>query len=698
MNVDDSYRYPAGLLDWAGNRVGGVKRLFHSSSGRPSGKVIQTALLDRLTNWARALACADSHAPRIILLVGGPGNGKTEAVEHSIEALDSAFGAHGRLLASAAEQFGTSKNAAQRLVVLPINSSNTQMTTVAIVQDASGGAGAELPPPAELVRDLEKFAIHDAGAIYLACVNRGVLDDALVYATENKRYDAAQLVEQIIKSVSISPGAPSCWPLAGYPSVGVWPMDVESLVDSRSRDDSASAASQLLDLATDLARWPSSGTCVAGDRCPFCTNRKLLSQELPRSSLLEILRWYELATGKRWTFRDLFSLVSYLLAGVPSRDGGDSGDPCQWAADLTALAARAVAKPDSRRLAAPFLLAAAQYQHALFMTWPREGVRALRRDLQDLQLDSHPALMGFYFFLAKRPELSLAASLQAQLFDLCAVLDPAVADSDLEVRVSSQTVIRFRDLDIRFSRSVGEGLSFIRKFQCLTAIEVDVLQRLDEADRRLGERDAVTRKPATAEKLQLLLRDFACRFVRRSVGVRAAVVRDKQTLADFRRVVEGDPTLLHTAAKQVEGLLNERERFVVALNTTFGESLPPEPRRAILATTKQKVRPWPVPGEDRPDPSLRFLGIGSSESVQSIALTFELFRSVRELRQGLIPASLPRSVVALLDTTRARLAGKIVRDEASLDGAEIRIAARDDVILREMESFVVVSREASREL
>jgi hypothetical protein len=223
-------------------------------------------------------------------------------------------------------------------------------------------------------------------------------------------------------------------------------------------------------------------------------------------------------------------------------------------------------------------------------------------------------------------------------------------------------------------------------------LELEVLARLDAADRRLSDIDIVNRKPAIAGRVQLLVRDFACRFVRRSIGARSASVRDGHTLSGFQKVIEGDGTLLHEAAKQVELLLNEKDRFVITLNTTFGEPLPPLQRRATLTSDKQKVRPRQLPGNDRPKASLRFLGVGSGGASQSIPLTYELFKSVRELRQGLMVASLPRPVIALIDTTRARLAGTIVRDEELLEGATIRIGARDDEIVRDRNSFAVIRR------
>jgi hypothetical protein len=202
----------------------------------------------------------------------------------------------------------------------------------------------------------------------------------------------------------------------------------------------------------------------------------------------------------------------------------------------------------------------------------------------------------------------------------------------------------------------------------------------------------MNRKPSTAARVTRLLRDFSCRLVRRSIGTRAAVVRDSQVLSDFQRVVNGDGALLHDAVKRVEGLLNENEHFAVTLNTTFGEPLPPEERRATLVTAKQRVRPRDTKHGEGPVSTIRYLAIGASSTAQFIPLTYELFRAARELSYGMVPASLPRPVVALLDATRARLSGKIVRNEEMLDGAEIYLGLRDDVIVRELGSFVIRRR------
>jgi hypothetical protein len=86
---------------------------------------------------------------------------------------------------------------------------------------------------------------------------------------------------------------------------------------------------------------------------------------------------------------------------------------------------------------------------------------------------------------------------------------------------------------------------------------------------------------------------------------------------------------------------------------------------------------------------MRFLSVGDGASTQAIPLTYELFRSLRELQAGMLPAALPRTVNALLDASRARLAGRLVRDEEALDGATIKVGRRVEVIYRELGKFFV---------
>lgn len=699
-------RYPAALVDWAGHHSGGVKRLLDNDSGQPNKQLLRTSLLARLQDWAERLPTESTSIPRIVLLVGGPGNGKTEAIESTIHWLDASLGCEGRLLEELSKAFHPSAGSrVPRIVRVDAGclSSLDSSLSVDIVQDASATGGHEgSTAPALLIEELDMLLEGPPSQAYLCCVNRGVLDDALIHAIDNNLGKPRAILEAVTRAVSLAYDAPSCWPLAGFPSIAVWPMDAESLLVKP--DDVPSAPAEiLLGQATAAEMWPAKGTCPAGEKCPFCTSQTILARDEHRAALLKILRWYELASGKRWSFRDLFSLTSYLLAGHhpvvhdPARHTHQS-TPCQWAANLVELDQKAVGtKKHSRQtLTAIFHLATSGYQHALFHRWDKSVATSLRRDIKELGLEKEldtevgRTLMGLVHFLAERKTHYLPATIAPLLEGLVDTLDPAFASPDCEVVVSSRSTISLGDLDMRFSRSLAGGIEFVRKYQVLSQNEIELLKRLSNADAMLSLPTIRRKRPVAASRVQHILRDFACRLVRRSICTRTAVVADSHILQAFQQVVEDNDKRQHLfeVVKQVKDLLNTGKEFEVSLTTTFGQPLPPRQRQATLVVPQRQVRMLPQNTAGRPRTPICYLGVGQGKSAQPIPLTYDLFKAVKELERGLSPASLPRTVVALLDTTKARLSGPIVRDKDLLEDAQIRIGTDGTVVGRSWDGFV----------
>jgi hypothetical protein len=687
--------FPAGLLDWAGDRSGGVRRLFHDGSGRPTRTVIDTPLLRRLDEWSRTLAANPHATPRVVLLVGGPGNGKTEAVESAVRSLDAALELNGKLQESLKGALQTSdQTPVPRLATAPLRlTEDGVQQSLVVVQDASVNDPSRpgVRPPRLLLEDLETYALRTCGTAYLACVNRGILDDALILAINEERSEVVNLLSEMIRAVGVSPDATSCWPLTRFPHLAIWPMDIETLAGPTVPNES-SAAQQLLTIAIANENWPKFGTCPAKEMCPHCNSKRILSSASTQQALLSILSWYELATGKRWTFRDLNSLFSYILAGA-NADTEGGGEPCEWAArQVQAMRETGMTNATARQIA-PFLLVASQYQHALIGAWSLPQEKTLRRDLMALQrklaapLRSIDVLLGLLSFISGNRVYAMPKTLRAQLPALADFLDPALADPESVVGEAASQM-RLADIDVRFSQSIKAGLTYVRPHNWLTACELELLERLADADVELSNLAVRRAGPSTASRLQTVMRDFACRLVRRSFGVRFSLTRDAEVLKEYQRVSAGEQRLLYEAAKGVEQLLNENERFEIYLNTTFGEPLPPRGHRAVLRTAKQKVKIRDVSTTGRPSTSLCFMSIGSSKNPPVIPLTYELFRSVRAINNGLLRASLPRTVIALLDTTRARLAGVVVRDAEILDDAEIYLGDRPEVIGRELDVFI----------
>ncbi|MCF1464052.1 hypothetical protein FS827_22365 [Agrobacterium vitis] len=674
---NEAVQFPAGLLEWAGHRSGGVRRLFDQKSGWSSEGVLETNLLSRLAKWASMVRDGDPQAARVILLVGGPGNGKTEAIETTVRSLDRALGCAGQLIDHLSERFRPNGEKVPRRVEVEAGelASPRRALRLSIVQDATVVFGFPGRSPASLLRE-ELTRATEAGAtdLYLCCVNRGVLDDALIEAIDREDHRSRVLLERVCQAVSVSPGAPSCWPLSGYPEVVVWPMDMDSLF-TETDDGQPAPYGQIFARALDASRWPEAGACEAGPRCPFCGSRVALARNRQGKALHQMLRYFEVGSGKRWSFRDVFSLMSYLLAGHREEASRDDGSPCAWAASQIKLDdAQRGSRPNARSATSIYRLVAAQYQHALFHGWDKGAGNALLRDLGELGLRENHTAMGLAWFLSSRRSQYLPTMISGLLDGIDQLLDPALASPDTEVAVTSGTTFRLRELDTRFSRSVAEGLDFVRKTRVLTLLETHLLDRLSEVDVLLSQQQVRRKKPAVATRVQRVIRDFSCRIVRRSIGARTGAVRDAEILAEFQHIVEdkGDDALFDVA-RQVEQLLNKGQNFEVSLTTTFGQPLPPPSRRATLVVQRRHVQPPEVNDEGRPRAPLQFLEVGEGHSAQKIALTYELFKAVREIERGMSKASLPRAVLALLDTTGAKLGGPIVRDASVLPRAEMKL-------------------------
>lgn len=694
--------FPSGLLEWAGNRGGGVRRLFDPHSGRPARNgrpgdtVFETNLLHRLRDWVERVAVRESGTPRVVLLVGGPGNGKTEAVEATAEQLDAALNCAGALVAKLSAAFHPESGIVDRVVRIDAGSlaNPSRELDLRIVADASvGGRSA-----ARLLVDELAAAMNAAGSAYLCCVNRGVLDEAMIYAIDEGLTEAQELLEEVARAVSLAADAPACWPLAKFPEVAVWPMDAESLIE-KTDSGNQPPAEQILRRAVDVTLWADSGSCAAGAACPFCSSRKMLEAARERGALLRILRWFELGTSKRWAFRDLFSLFSYLLAGSGAGHGALSGDPCGWAAGLLEADKEAAAgnRPRKQSAAALFELVAAQYQHALFHRWDSRVASSVLRNVRELGLhENNATAMGLYYFLQSRSGGYVPRMIAPLLDGVVDLLDPALASADAEIQGWGGP-FKCADLDVRFSRSVREGLEFAAGKRLLSSNERLLLERLADLDELLGLARVRSRKPTAATGLQRFIRDFASRLVRRSVGARQAVVPSAATLDAFQRVVsdfDGHGHDLREIANQVEDLLNNEHDFQVSLTTTFGQPLPPPRRRATLIVPRRRVAPRYMTWEGRPRPSICFLEVAVGNAEQPIALTYDLFKAVTELEGGLSPASLPSSVLALLDTTRAQMAGWIVRDRVVRERPTIHLG--EGTLVERFRGRFVSSKRGSR--
>lgn len=684
--------YPAGLASWSGFRRGGVRIPFSESTGRPTGEQIETPVVKRLKDWANAIA-RGNEAPRVIILVGGPGNGKTDSIEGCINELDSALGANNSINDAFAKKFESPegglppRKAVIRLDTYIKRSGGGEISTITLVQDATQGEPA-LGMGAEeaLIKELNAISNGEhTDGIYLCCVNRGILARAASIAANSEEYSQAlALAEEVTRSVTSGPEAYPCWPLKNYSDVAVWPMDVESLVRVAPDSESKSVAHQIFNMALKEERWVD--RCNLSRRCPFCQNRIILTtRKGALDALIQFLEFYELSSGKRWTFRDLFSLVSYLLSGDYSEFefNGKFLSPCEWAAKQLKLAGKAnrTVQSDS----APYLLMSRLYHHRLFPLWPdfnrgehwKAKQQVLKGDSAELA-----EVRGLFRFLSKIGDYSSLASGDVPKLvreSFCPAIDPALATGNLVLSNERGTAspLTVDNVEEMFSLSVSDGKNLVQKR--IEALEQDVLNRLELADAALLDDKFPRNRTRQARLLQGALRQFAARLVKRSLGSKIGTSREKIRFEGYQNAILGGEEL-KSARKQLRKLLHEHDNsFRAALATTFGQPIAERSRNVTLLLQKN-VKVTSVKNqatERRPKELLPYFIVERNYT----ALTYELYRALKDVADGLHDASLPGEIYSLLDRVRSLVSGQVVRDTSILeDEPSLVIGSAGDIV------------------
>jgi hypothetical protein len=99
-------------------------------------------------------------------------------------------------------------------------------------------------------------------------------------------------------------------------------------------------AGSLVTMFADASRWEGGGCkdasgqlCSAHGLCPFAQNAVWLREPALRQRFLDTLRGAEIAANRRLTYRDLLGHVSLAVIGAPEEDWLTGKHPCQWVAD-----------------------------------------------------------------------------------------------------------------------------------------------------------------------------------------------------------------------------------------------------------------------------------------------------------------------------------------------------------------------------
>lgn len=662
-SFESSKQYPEDLLYWGGGRKGGVKIISDKTSGRPNGFVIETKLTAKLDDWAKNID--KSNRPRILLLIGGPGNGKTDALEFLIDKIDKYHNTN--FLEKITSSVDNEHNV-QRIIIIKNDSDKLKFNNIYIVQDASTGEDFESSEQC-LVNDIEK--VQASNDIYLACINRGILAQALTLSDKLKS-SSYKVFNAITKALTQNIEQLSLWPLQIGDCLntpfGIWPMDTESLVQTDGTGNSP--AKVIIKEAVKEENWKCCNCNINKDLCPFYQNKSRLQNESNLEGLIKLLRDFEIISNKRWTFRELFSITAYILVGT--EQDFNKLSPCDWSKSQIAKLASNDIKTEISSL---WLLNEHLYHFKLFNRWPNfNSIARSRVGEYRLILSQFEELKAFfYYFSYTRPKVSFKPDV-AKIIDehFFCDMDPGQISNN-KIKIGNTTL---NEIESLFSYSVDVG--FNKTAVYLNPLEQKLFKLLIRIESLVDNevRMNTSNSNSKIDQFIALIRAIASKYFKRiyfSMDGRSKDYKYLQEFLNLNSKVDPELSNLKIARQLFDKLIHhDKDKLDLSLNTSFGQPNPNPINRISLKVNKVQVKAEYV--------NMRFNDVPRTESAvliisskYHIPLSYQLYKALMMLGQNLRISSLPEEVIALLDNIKSRLGGIIVRNEDGLFNSTIKI-------------------------
>ena len=607
--------------------------------------------------------------PRWVFLIGGPGNGKSEAVEAFVRELDNLGNADGGLIDSVRRKFSASPVTPRRVDVFGTALKGTGIENtirrLILIQDASAVDAPDINAEDPLIDDLADLVTSPATQepVFLCCANRGLIARALSAIQTKDRLnwldspEITELLTQLLTATGLGPDAlatdrPECWPLRFDRRFAAWPLDLDTIIQT---DIEASPFFRMLSEATDERNWSGNGCCddcTSRELCPFFMNAKTLRHQKTRQTLLSLLRHGEMATAQRWNFRDAFSLCAELIVGQRDDFGtAEDGSPCSWVherADEITYGGQPAAK-----LSAAWELTFHLYEQALFPVWPDTDDEIDLHNVSQSPLTE--AVIGI-FSQKRRSEGTQVRQLLAGAFSR--KLDPARAtppgpDSLLWT------------VEDEFGQSVKQGSETFR--DRLIPLMDQLLELMASAENDWTENVRDLRKSRAAIEF---LRITCSMLVKRFLGVGSGEYLNAECLVEYEALL-ADTQKLRNVVQPLRSILAPTGQFGGSLVRVFGQPLP-EPDEDILVTSALgNVLPRAVTTstESCPAHDIPWLEVEK----QRIPLTFDLYSALQAHSNGVTIASFAPHNRAAIDKVRNAIAASLSRDKEGMLGGGVSV-------------------------
>ena len=295
-------QYPFAFKNWFSSNVGGVRLPMNNNSGRPLGDQIIEGKIHHLIR-EMIVDFKEKKGKFLCVLVGGPGNGKTDLMEFASEVFFNELGIDAVLGKETLQNGFKSNNRKAKY--------ENKEFSLNLIQDASQKDADADSPLASIHNDFEELYKCE-NVLTLICINRGVLENTLSKSRVNSEPISKykELINKIhsYNNLQTVINDSKIWgdKICGI-NLYTWSMDFDTLFKENETIDE--------NLIRELIE---KSNCVnsfqrASIISPIESSREFLNNEIKLFNLSRLLRHNEILNGKRFTYRELFSIMAYLF-------------------------------------------------------------------------------------------------------------------------------------------------------------------------------------------------------------------------------------------------------------------------------------------------------------------------------------------------------------------------------------------------
>jgi hypothetical protein len=643
-------QYPSAFQNWFSSNIGGVRLPMNTNTGRPLGQEIIEGKIHYLIREMIS-DFKNKKGKFLCVLVGGPGNGKTDLMEFASEVFFNEFGIpidHGvRELQKAFKKSNRKAKFEEADVILNL------------IQDASQRDESSDSPINSLFNDLEEFH-QSENVLTLICVNRGVLENTV--SKSKDRNEAIHKYHEILKRIHSFNNLQAVindWKIWGDVvseiSLYTWSMDFDTLFKDNETEDN-NLIRQIIEKSKSNVNFrkgsplsPSSGVkhFINSTSCVF--------------NLSRVLRYSEILNGKRFTYRELFSLLAYLFH--------HSDKDCEKYEDIS-KEFEAITDHD---VIGKFVLLFPLYQRGVsfrffnYFIEPKEEliVKCLRpyKELKQKQLKLFfDSLSKTKFNDTEIP--GFVSSNGSRLFDPI-----YFDDNNFEIRDDSGGIFNLKSIIDKVIYNQNLNCKYFTNI--LGPIEIELIESLelikDIYCLSVDYDDFNATQLNGVDLLKTYINNLIISIFKRSLFFSSYYIRERELVEEYLSFVQNDSSAF---IEILQDSLTSQNKIENSLSTSIGQTSEELKNNVIEKSNIVPIESLPKPVNIMPssDQIILTYTVRGQNSNEVIVITYGLFKSIKKSEKQVFSACLDKNYLMWQEIKKIELSIR-----SNLNGGELYI-------------------------